>query len=219
MPDIVWVITTCLQKNKETSPTPTTYSSYEERLADYKRGIPSVLSKAKENERVFITENNGNTSSFLDSYGVYVHYTNTQQTMFETNQGKKEFTDIVSCLNAQNVDDETMVIKVSGRYVIESDLFPNLVRKNLDKDVIYSPTNAFKGMAPHPFPDCILGMIAMKAKQWRALPLELIKDKGRPTEWFVAKYIVDNIPPEKRAETNHIDLNVKIGASPNYWLV
>jgi len=219
MPDVVWVIVTCLQKNKETSPTPTTYTSYEERLADYKRGIPSVLSQAKEDERVFITENTGNTETFLDTYGVYVHYTNTQQTMFHENQGKKEFTDVISCLNTQNIDDETMVIKVTGRYIVKSNFFPNLVRENLDKDVVYSPTNAFKNVPPHPFPDCILGMIAMKAKHWRALPLGLIQNKSTPTEWFVAKYITDNIPPEKRKETNHLDLDVKIGSSRNYWLV
>ena len=218
MPQIIWVITTCLQKNKETSPTPTTFTSYEERLEDYKRGIPAVFRCRNQNENVFITENTGNTSSFLDEYGVYVHYTNTQQTMFHENQGKKEFADIVSCINSQNIDDEDMVIKVTGRYVVNSSYFANLVRNNLDKDVVYSPENAFKNMPPVSFPNCILGMIAMKAKHWRRLPLDDIKP-GVPSEWTVAKYIVDRIPKEKRAETSSIDMYVKIGSQRNYWLV
>lgn len=218
MPQIIWIITTCLQKNKETSPTPSTFTSYEQREKDYKQGIPAVLKHALPNEKVFLTENTGLTSSFLDEYGVYVHYTNTQQTMFEDNHGKKEFTDIISCLNAQNIDDEDMVIKVTGRYILHSDFFPTLVRKNIDKDVVYSPENAFKNMPPVSFPNCILGMLAMKAKHWRNLPLEKI-EKCIPSEWNVARYIVDTIPPEHRVETKTLDLHVKIGSQLQYWLV
>lgn len=218
MPQIIWIITTCLQKNKETSPTPSTFTSYEQREKDYKQGIPSVLKQVLPNEKVFITENTGLTSSFLDEFGVYVHYTNTQQTMFEDNHGKKEFTDIISCLNAQHIDDEDMVIKVTGRYILHSDFFPTLVRKNIDKDVVYSPENAFKNMPPVSFPNCILGMIAMKANHWRHLPLEKI-EKCIPSEWNVARYIVDTIPPAQRTETKTLDLHVKIGSQPQYWLV
>jgi hypothetical protein len=218
MPQIVWIITTCLQKDKQTSPTPTTFTSYEEREKDYKQGIPSVFRYAHPNERICITENTGITNSFLDEYGVYVHYTNTQHTMFDTNQGKKEFTDVLDCINSQNLDDEDMVIKITGRYILNSNMFPELVRQHLDKDVVYSPENAFKNMEPVSFPNCILGMIAMKSKHWRRLPLDEIKPRI-PSEWTVAKYIVDNIPPEKRKETNTLDLFVKIGSSKNYWLV
>lgn len=219
MPQIIWVISTCLQKNKETSPTPTTFTSYEERLKDYINGIPSILKHVLSDEKVFITENTGNNSSFLDNYGIYVHYTNSQQTMFHENQGKKEFTDIISCLNAKNIDDDDMVIKVTGRYIIETDFFPELVRRNVDKDVVYCPKNAFKDVPPHPFPDCILGMIAMKAKHWRNLPLELIPDNKTPTEWFIADYIVKNTHTRNRVECDKLDLSVKIGSSKSYWTV
>lgn len=218
MSQIVWVITTCLQKDKETSPTPSTFTSYQEREQDYRKGIPSVFRYAKPDERIYITENTGNKSSFLDEYGAYVHYTNTQHTMFEANHGKKEFTDIISCINSQQVDDDVMVIKTTGRYVLNSNFFPELVRQNIDKDVVYSPENAFKNMPPVSFPNCILGMIAMKAKHWRRLPLDDIKPRI-PSEWTVAKYIVENIPLEKRKETDIIDMYVKIGSSKHYWLV
>lgn len=138
--------------------------------------------------------------------------------MFEANHGKKEFTDIISCINSQQVDDDVMVIKTTGRYVLNSNFFPELVRQNIDKDVVYSPENAFKNMPPVSFPNCILGMIAMKAKHWRRLPLDDIKPRI-PSEWTVAKYIVENIPLEKRKETDIIDMYVKIGSSKHYWLV
>lgn len=218
MSGIVWIVVTCLQPNKETSPTPSTYSSYEQRLQDYKQGIPSIVACRKPEEKLFLTENTGRTSSFLDEYGFPVHYTNTQTEMFHENQGKKEFTDIRTCLDANGISDDTMVIKVTGRYIIQSSWFPEIVREHVDKDVVYCPHNAFKNMPPHPFPDCILGMIAMKARHWRALPLHEIT-RNNPTEWFIAKYITNNIPKERRHELSFLDIAVKIGASPSYWTV
>jgi len=219
MGEIVWVITTCFQPSKETAPSPDTYTSYGARLLDYQNGIPSVLRYVNPDERVFITENTGNGKEILQSYGVPLHVTETQRTMFHENQGKKEFTDIVSCLNTFGVAEDAMVVKVTGRYILESDFFPSLVRTHREKDVVYSPTNAFKDMSPHPFPDCILGMIAMKARHWRALPLNEIKRPDIPTEWFFAKYIADSIPPSNRFETEHLDISVKIGSSKDYWRV
>jgi len=211
--NIVWVISTSLQKDKESAPTPSEFSSYEERKQEYMNGIQSVLQSRVEGESVYIVENNGNTESFLDDFGVPVHYTRNQFQPFQ-NKGRKEMMDIVSCLDAFGVDSETMVIKTTGRYLLLDDSFPRFVRENCTQyDVMYRVGSAFQNNTPsaeRSTDDMCTGMYAMRYRYFKQFDPSTVIEFN-PVEWFMAKFIKNTIPGERRHIVDHLGLRYGVG--------
>ena len=116
MGNIYVVITTSLIEN-----------NYDLRYKQYIEGITQTI-KVFQNIpkiKIIIVENTGKSSSFLDSFGIPVLYTNTNNTIQTNNKGIKELTDVFEVINHFNIKDEDFLIKV-------------LLRKRLqDKTLIY----------------------------------------------------------------------------------
>jgi len=72
--------------------------------------------------RLVVVENSGLTSSFLDSCGVQVIYTNNNTTRND-NKGINELMDVHEVIRQLNMEPWDMVIKLTGRYHFLSDIF------------------------------------------------------------------------------------------------
>lgn len=71
--------------------------------------------------------------TFLDEYADYMHYS-TVNNINLRNKGVNEARSCIQALRAFDIDDETMIIRMTGRYYFMSDTFVNCVVNNCAYD-------------------------------------------------------------------------------------
>jgi hypothetical protein len=156
-----FLITTCLKEENN-----------QLREEQYREGIKSLLHHVPDKSKIIIIENNTNGNTFLDSFGTSVFYTKSNE-LNNVSIGYKELFDIQKCIQEFSIDDEEFVVKFTGRYRIEEDssFFKEL--KTLSKEV-----GAVIRYGPYYYPaamiqyeDCVTGLIGMKAKYIKQIPL------------------------------------------------
>ncbi len=136
------------------------------RVAQYMKAIPIVLDFAKKiGARVLLVENNGPRPTVFDSLDCEVLYTDTNK--YTIAKGTNELLNVLSCLYHFQVPDEELVIKITGRYVIDvSGSFCQYLQhcnpNDVDCIIRYGSFADSSNEAPHE--DCITGLIAMKCK-------------------------------------------------------
>lgn len=164
MPSIYCIVTTSLISENSQA-----------REYQYRKGIESLLNKcSNSNIKVIIVENNGLTSSFLDSFNVDVFYTTTNQ-MDTTNYGIKEVHDVLKCIEKYNIKDDDYVIKMTGRYVLSdrSPFFDEIF--NLDNTkyeaVLKYGWWGCNNRTKHE--NCFTGLICMKAKYIKQIEIPM----------------------------------------------
>ena len=175
---MIIIITTCLkEENKEL------------REQQYRKGIESLLHIVKKyslNTKLCIVENNVNTlgKTFLDDFGIPVLY--TQSNLIENvSIGYKELHDVKTCLDTLKIDDEEFVVKFTGRYLLHanSGFFESLIN-SLDAGALIRYGPYYYPPAKIQYEDCVTGLIGMKAKYIRQIPLP---DSFEPVEHFWAR--------------------------------
>lgn len=206
---IFWVISTSIHLYSEYKPmTPVDdLAYYEERKREYCRGITTILKMREEDEKVIIVENNGLDVSYLDDFkdedkGVYIHYTKNQFLKDSCNKGRKEMLDIKSCMNQFQIQENDIIIKFTGRYILLNDSFPVYVRKNRNRyDAFFRRGSAWKAEElpeKRSSGDCVTGLIALRAKVFMTFDEHSIVEYG-PIEWKIASHIQNQIPMERQA--------------------
>lgn len=115
--------------------------------------------------RTIIVENNGKRETFLDTFvsnKVSVLYTNNNIHDFK-NKGINEMLDIKEVIRYYDIDDNDIIIKLTGRYKVISPLFLN---KIIEDEQNYDAFVKFFGVSTLKYEkyDCILGYYAMRAK-------------------------------------------------------
>jgi len=150
---IYLIITTCINNKFG-------IQNYEHRKNLYLYSIRKTLEYIPKDIKVIIVENNGKRTTYLDDLGVDVHYTtNNSNTYFH--KGINELQDIHSVIQSYNIQDDDIIIKMTGRYHLLNDSFINFVLNNdYDAGVKYYNVCTFK----YELNDCVLGLYAIKCK-------------------------------------------------------
>lgn len=154
---IYFIVTTSLFNNSEL------------RKSQYINGI-SKLQRVLNNEYdIIIVENNGKRSTFLDTLGSKIYYTNNN--LLQTpNRGYKELQDIFDCIREFNIKDSDFIVKMTGRYILnDNSEFIDIVKKDIYDCVIkYGPY--FKPVN-YKIDDCITGLIGMRCSYIKQIEL------------------------------------------------
>lgn len=203
--NIHYIVTTCIFPEDWITRQDECKDGIDERKQQYKKGIKHVLKYRLPGEPVYIVENGGLSSSFLDQFhnpseDIHVHYTNNNDQSFQ-NKGRKELLDIQSCIDTFHINPEDIIIKITGRYFLNNDSFLQKVRKEKNNcDVFFragSMWNTDQPFDERPLSDLCTGLIAIKCKHFQQMLPESIPE-FIPCEWKYAEYIQGHIPPERQ---------------------
>ena len=139
-------------------------AEYRERT--YKESIAQTLSVLPMGIKPIIVENSGQRSTFLDDFGVDVVYTENNFKRFP-NKGGNELADIKHVIHAYDMKDDDIVIKLTGRYKLMSDMF---LQNVIDEQEFYDAFVKFFNVCTLEFApgkDSVLGLYALRVKYLR----------------------------------------------------
>ena len=155
---MIYLIITASIKNKIGS------RNAEHRKNRYIDSITQVLSLIHTDASIkpIIVENNGLRETYLDGLSCDVVYTNNNRFNFR-HKGVNELLDIKEVINKYNIQDDDIVIKLTGRYKVLDATFIELVKNNID---VYDAFVKFFNVCTRRFmfDDCVLGLFAIKCK-------------------------------------------------------
>ena len=195
------IITTCLINIDENK-----------RKEQYIRGINSLIEKVSgKNCKIVIVENNGKRETFLDDFNLPVLYTDNNKIVTK-NIGIKELKDIHDCIKHFDIQDDDLIVKMTGRYYFNKDSeFIDVLDEKYDCIIRYG---SYLKPTKEKCMDCITGLIAMKCKYVKQI--EYPAD-NECVEWKYAK-MTYQIPDDKIYVVNKLGINIAPGSN-KYFLV
>jgi len=146
-----------------------------------------------------IVENNGPRQTFLDDFNCDICYTDNNKIDFK-HKGENELLDIKEVINKYNIQDDDMVIKITGRYKLLNSNFINLITNNTDIDAFVKFFNVCT--KEYLFDDCVLGLFAVRCKYLKKFTYRFI----RSPECEFADYIREQINNKNLLEIEKLDL-------------
>lgn len=164
----------------------------------------SLFTQNNPNIKVIIVENGGHQTTYLDEFknnGHIVVYTNNNQYQC-AHKGVNELLDIKQMLQIFNIQDDDIVVKLTGRYKLLNINFLNTVQEN------YNTHHAFVkffNVCTKEFMrnDCVLGLFAIRCKYLKKFNYQC---NGKSPECEFADYVRNIIPEEKIMEIRNLDL-------------
>ena len=138
-----------------------------------------------------IVENNGERATYLDNFvhngrPVKVLYTTNNSLPFKS-KGTNEILDIKEAIQSANINDDDMIIKLTGRYRLLTSLFLDDVIANCTRHDAFVKFYGTCSLAYEEY-DCILGLYALKAKYYKLLN-HLSIDNYPSAEIAFARYV------------------------------
>lgn len=138
-----------------------------ERRDRYLYAISETLKHLPHEIKPLIVENNGQRETYLDNFyhryrqHVKVFYTNNNQLNFKS-KGVNELLDIKEVVNKYGIQDDDIIIKLTGRYRA---LSPTFFTEILNTEMKYDAWIKFYGTCSLKFEkyDCVLGCYAIRA--------------------------------------------------------
>jgi hypothetical protein len=128
--------------------------------------------------------------------------------MNNSHKGVTELLDIKDVINRYNIQDDDVVIKLTGRYKMLDLSFINLIKKySNDYDAFIKFFNVCE--KKYMFNDCVLGLFAVKCKYLKNFNYKCIKSP----ECEFADYIRENI--SKIAEIKLLHLEYCLAQNPS----
>jgi hypothetical protein len=139
-----------------------------ERKERYLYAISETLKKLPYEIKPLIVENNGKRSTYLDNFyhhhkeHVKVFYTNNNSLNFKS-KGVNEMLDIKEVIDRYGIEDDDIIIKLTGRYRAIS---PSFFKDIIENENKYDAFVKFFGVCSLKFEnnDCVLGCYAIRAK-------------------------------------------------------
>jgi hypothetical protein len=139
-----------------------------ERKERYMYAIKETLKNVPYEIKPIIVENNGKRETYLDNFyhhhrqHVKVFYTNNNKYEFKS-KAINEFMDIKEVIDKYGIEDDDIIIKLTGRYRVLSSTFFKYIIENENN---YDAFVKFYGVCSFKFEeyDCILGSYAMRTK-------------------------------------------------------
>lgn len=158
--------------------------------------------------KVVIVENNGDSNTYLnvfqEKFDVTILYTNYNSHNFY-HKGYAEMFDIKAVVKTFHMDDNDIVIKMTGRYHLVNNFFiESVIKYKDDFDAFFKFYNVCLKRYMHN--DCILGAFALKAKYLKEFEY---KDIYLSPEAEMAKYLVEKAKKNELRLCNMEDLLVK----------
>lgn len=147
-----------------------------------------------------VVENNGVRQTYLDKLNCDVVYTENNKLNFP-NKGGNELLDIKHVITQYNIQDDDIVVKLTGRYKLLTLSFIELIKNNshcYDAFVKFFNVCTLKYM----FDDCVLGLFAIRCKYLKDFNYEFKKSP----ECEFSNYIRNNIEQSKLMEIEKLDL-------------
>jgi hypothetical protein len=162
-----------------------------ERRARYLYSITESLKHIPHKIKPIIVENNGKRLTYLDNFTHYlekvdVHYTDNNQLHFNS-KGVNEFYDIKEVIEKYNIQDDDIIIKLTGRYrALSPDFFNNI----LHEESVYDAFIKFYDVSSLKFEeyDCVLGCFALRANYFKLFN-PLIMNNYKSAEIAFARYL------------------------------
>ena len=157
----------------------------------YKKAIQNTLAILPEYIKPIIVENNGKRPTFLDEFPCQVVYTDNNSHK-HPHKGFNEMEDIRQVIKECEIQDEDMIIKLTGRYFpTEDHLFKHVKNMMHETDVFIK----FFNVATRVFEkfDCVLGFFAMRCKYLKQFVYQ--GKKGAEIEF--ATFVHETIREEK----------------------
>jgi hypothetical protein len=151
---IYLIITSCIN-------TQVKEDEYEQRKETYINAIRQVLSILPSEIHPIIVENNGLRETYLDTLGCDVQYT-TNNNQIYIHKGVNELLDMKSMIDKYNIQDDDMIIKLTGRYTVLNDTFFKTVINNPDNDAFVKFFNVCTSEFVEN--DSVLGLFALRCK-------------------------------------------------------
>jgi len=169
------------------------------RKKTYIQAITTTLNHIKDiNIKPIIVENNGFRSTYLDNLGCDILYTNNND-LQTPHKGVNELQDIKDVIDKYNIQDDDMIIKLTGRYTpLKDTFFKNVINSKYDAllKFFHATANIFK------YYDCVLGFFAIKCKYIKQFKYEC---KTSPEVEF-ATFVRNTIDKNKIEEIMYLDL-------------
>ena len=178
---IYLIITTCLN-NKHGKNNPGHRQKW------YMKSISKALVFCKQlHIKPIIVENNGKRETYLDQFASSCDIVYTENNSVPTkNKAQNELLDIKGIIEKYNIQDDDMIIKLTGRYsLLNSDFFHLVSRTNFDAYVKFFNVCSME----YCINDCALGLYAIKAKFLKEFNYEF---KKSPEVEF-ATYVRQNV--------------------------
>ena len=174
---------------------------FEHRKNRYIDSIKSVLKLIENDETIkpIIVENNGKRTTYLDEFNCDIKYTDHNKLKFK-NKGVNELLDIKYLIKLYNIDDNDMIIKLTGRYKLLDLEFFDVIKNNCDKlDAFIKFFNVCT--MQYLQNDCVLGLFAIKCKYLKQFFYTCIKSPECEFAEFVRENIKENV-----MEINNLNL-------------
>ena len=190
---MIYLIITCSINNKSG------IVDFEQRKKNYLESITQTLSILPPNIKPIIVENNGLRETYLDDFPCDVHYTNNNSVNY-VHKGVNELCDIKYIIEKYNINDDDVIIKLTGRYHPIDDSFYNLVMNynNFEAYVKFFNVCTLQFMND----DCVLGMFAIKCKYLKKFSYNGFKSP----EIEFATFIRNNIDSTKIYNITQLNL-------------
>jgi hypothetical protein len=168
----------------------------------YIESIHQLLEFIKDDSEIkpIIVENNGLRQTYLDNLNCDVFYTNYNKFNFY-HKGVNELLDIKEVINYYKINDDDMIIKLTGRYKLLNLNFINLVKNNIDN---YDAFVKFFNVCTkqYLFDDCVLGLFSIRCKYLKYFNYSLVKSP----ECEFADHVRKNINQDKLMEIEQLNL-------------
>lgn len=167
----------------------------------YIESIHQLLELIKDDSEIkpIIVENNGLRQTYLNNLNCDVFYTNYNEFNF-SHKGGNELLDIKEVINHYKINDDDMIIKLTGRYKLLNLNFINLVKNNINYDAFVKFFNVCTKQ--YLFDDCVLGLFSIRCKYLKYFNYSFLKSP----ECEFANYLRKNINQDKLMEIQQLNL-------------
>ena len=180
---IYLIITTCIENKHGIQ----NYDSRKTRYIDCIQQTLSLLQKQNSSIIPIIVENNGLRKTYLDVFDCDILYTNNNQKKNKY-KGVNELLDIKEVISHYQIQDNDMIIKLTGRYKLFDLSFVSLIESNPNKDAFIKFFDVYSQQYKQD--DCVLGLFAIKCKYLK----EFNYNEKYSSEREFAKYLNENVP-------------------------
>jgi hypothetical protein len=203
----IFLIITCCVKNNDGA----TWA--DRRRQEYYLAISNVLNLVRTHKNItpIIVENSMPYQSYLDVFNSKILYTNDNSRLIEgttiLHKGSREILDIRKVIEKYGIEEDDMIIKITGRYLLFKDDFFKTVLDNLDKEAIFRPYNVCTYDTGNIH--MVLGLFALKCKYFKMFNYAKCEKVGAEEDFRT--FINETISEDKILIVNKLWLRVTIG--------
>jgi hypothetical protein len=180
------------------------------RRAEYFLALANVLNFCPPQIKPIIVENSCENKSYLDVFNCDVVYTQDNSRLIEgdvvLHKGSREMIDIKKVIEKYDIQDDDVIVKLTGRYQIFKPDFFATVLENLEKDCIFRELNVCNSVVDDI--SIVMGLFAIRCKYLKQFEY---RNHGVGCEEEFRRFINDYIPADKILKVDTLWLRVCIG--------